>query len=87
MQTLDATVFAERTFYRGKRMQACLPRTLLRFFLLRLGRYPVEANIGNWVPTEMMHAWVSLAGVPLGEEREEVMHYRACLRFTAAATA
>ena len=33
----------------------------------------------------MMHAWVSLHGVPLGEEREEVMHYQACLRFAARA--
>ncbi len=84
-QILDSATFAERSFHHAPRTQQCLPRTLLRFFLFRLGRFPVEANIGVWLPTEMMHAWVSLGGIPLGEEREEVMHYQACLRFAAAA--
>ena len=86
-EVLDAAAFAERSFYSAARTQRCLPRTLLRFFLFRLGRYPIEASIGLWVPTEMMHAWVSLGGVPLGEEREEVMHYQACLRFATSGPA
>lgn len=82
---LDAAAFAERSFHRAARTQQCLPRTLLRFFLLRRAGHAVEANIGVWVPTPMMHAWVSIRGLTLGEEREEVMHYQPCLRFVGAA--
>ena len=45
---LDAVAHAERSFYSAPRTQRCLARTMLRFFLFRLGRYPVEANIGLW---------------------------------------
>lgn len=81
---LDAVAFAERSFHRAARTQQCLPRTMLRFFLLRRAGHAVEANIGVWVPTPMMHAWVSVHGRPLGEEREEVMHYQPCLRFVGS---
>jgi len=81
-EVLDRVAFVERHFHPHLHTRQCLPRAMLRFWMLAPLQPSIEFNLGVWVPTQLMHAWVSVEGVPLGEEREEVMHYRTCVRMT-----
>ena len=79
---LDRVAYVERQLHPQLHTRQCLPRAMLRFWMLVPLQPRIEFNLGVWVPTQLMHAWVSLDAVPFGEEREEVMHYRPCVRMT-----
>lgn len=79
---LDRVAYVERLLHPHLHTRQCLPRALMRFWMLLPLHPRIEFNLGVWVPTQLMHAWVSLDAVPFGEEREEVMHYRPCVRMT-----
>lgn len=79
---LDDVASIEHLLHPVLHTRQCLPRAMLRFWMLLCLHSRVEFNLGIWVPTERMHAWASLESVPFGEEREEVMHYRPCVRMT-----
>jgi len=82
LEILDRIAHVERQLHPQLHTRQCLPRALLRFWMLLPHRPRIEFNLGVWVPTQLMHAWVSLDSVPFGEEREELMHYRPCVRMT-----
>lgn len=81
-EILDRVAYIERVLHPELHTRQCLPRALLRFWMLLPQQPRIEFNLGVWVPTQLMHAWVSLDAVPFGEEREEVMHYRPCVRMS-----
>ncbi len=81
-EVLDRIAHIERQRHPQLHTRQCLPRALLRFWMLLPLQPRIEFNLGVWVPTRLMHAWVSLDSVPFGEEREEVMHYQPCVRMT-----
>ena len=59
----------------------CLPRALFRYRWLRQrGLYP-KLFLGVHVPTDLLHAWVSLKGRVLGEEPDEMLCYEAAVCF------
>jgi len=81
-EILDRVAFVERHFHPQLHTRQCLPRAMLRFWMLAPTQSSLEFNLGVWIPTQLMHAWVSVEGIPVGEEREELMHYRPCVRMT-----
>lgn len=65
----------------------CLPRALYRYRSGRLHGLNVALQLGVFPPTDRMHAWVSLDGVVIGEEPDEMLCFRPVLSFGAAAHA
>lgn len=59
----------------------CLFTALERHTWLRWYGIPSVLCIGVFVPTEEMHAWVEVAGKPLLESPDVLVHYRTALRF------
>lgn len=63
----------------------CLPRTLCRFAACRrLGQADLVIVLGVFTPTDEMHAWLEIDGVPLLECPDFLGHYQASVRYHAA---
>jgi hypothetical protein len=71
------------TSWRFSRGAECLPRALFRYKWLRARSLHPILFLGTHVPTDQMHAWVTLNGRVIGEEPDEMLCYQAAVRFFA----
>ena len=65
----------------------CLTRSLMRFgYALRAGHYDVSLAIGSYVPTRRLHAWITIDGLSVGEDPDEVVLHQPCCLFRVSAS-
>ncbi len=60
----------------------CLELAICRFFLFRMFGWRTTIHIGVLYPTEEMHAWVALNGVPVLEDADVVAHYQTAVFYS-----
>jgi hypothetical protein len=64
---------------------ACLPRAVARWWLLLGARRAAALTLGIAVPAARMHAWVTVDGVHVGEDPDEVAAYLPVVRYEPVA--
>lgn len=62
--------------------QDCLEMSLKRYALLRYIGHKPNINVGVFIPTEEMHAWVSIDNLPILECPDVLMHYTQALIYS-----
>ena len=81
LELSEAVSFVADAF--GRRSNGnCLEIALCRYWLFCLLGWRTTIQIGVLFPTEEMHAWVALDGVPLLEDADFVGHYQAAVIYS-----
>lgn len=60
----------------------CLIDSLIRFYFLH-GKSNITLNIGAFVPTQLMHAWVEIDSIALHECPDRLIHFSKAVSYLA----